>query len=228
MFIFTFICSLFISKKKEYDEPSPFYRKLLAILTRIAFFVARIHVHADGMDKVPSDTRFLIVGNHISNFDPIITWDVFGLDKVIFITKPENFRYPFFGRLIHRMGYLGIDRDNPRNAVKTINKAAQLMKDDRTSVCIYPEGTRNKSGVGLLPFHHGALKAAQLADVPIVAVLYRDTPKIFKRFPWRGTDVYLDVLEVIPADEVASHKTVDLGNHIRDLMLARQKEIVNI
>lgn len=221
MFIFTFICSLFISKKKEYDEPSNFYRTLMNILTRIAFAVARIRVHASGMEMVPEDSRFLIVGNHISNFDPIITWSIFGLDKVIFITKPENFRYPFFGRLIHRLGFIGIDRENPRNAVKTINKAAQLMRDDRTSVCIYPEGTRNKSGEGLLPFHHGALKAAQLANVPIVVLLARDTPLIFKRFPWRGTDVYMDVLGVIPADEVVSQKTVDLGNRISKMMLAK-------
>lgn len=192
---------------------------MLGILTKIAFFVARIRVHTSSMENVPHGSRFLIVGNHISNFDPIIAWSVFGLDNVIFVTKPENFKYPFFGRIIHRLGFIGIDRENPRNALKSIQKAAQVMKDDQISVCIYPEGTRNKSGEGLLPFHHGALKAAQLADVPVVVAVNRNTPDIMKHFPWKGTDVYLDILEVIPKEQVSEMKTVDLGNHIREIML---------
>jgi len=224
MFIFTFICSLFISMRKEYEEPSRFFRTMLELQTKVAVFIARIRIHVTGKEKIPQDTRFLMVGNHISNFDPILTWHVFPENKLLFITKPENFKYPFYGRIIYRCGFMAIDRKSPRNALKTIQKAAKVMKDDRFSVCVYPEGTRNKTGEGLLPFHHGALKAAQMAHVPIAVLLVRGTPQIAKRFPWRGTDVYMDVLDVIPAEEVAAAKTVELGNRIREMMLDKLSE----
>ena len=222
MFIFTFICSLFINKKREYEKPSRFFRKMLGILTSIAFFAARIRLHVSGEELLP-ERNFLIVSNHISNFDPILTWKFIGLDKIIFITKPENFKQPFFGRIIHRLGFLGIDRENPRNALKTIQKAAKVLKQGEMSVGVYPEGTRNRSAEGLLPFHNGSLKMAQLAEVPIVVVYVRDSHLIAKHFPWKGTDVYLDILKVIPEEEVASGKTVDIGNSIREMMLKRAK-----
>ena len=176
-------------------------------------------MYTSGFEQIPEEGQYLLVSNHISNFDPIVGWHLIGLDKLIFVTKPENFNQPFFGRIIYRCGFLGIDRENPRNALKTIQQAAKVIKEDGMSVAIYPEGTRNRKGTGLLPFHHGALKIAQLANVPIVVTTVKGTPDIAKRFPWRGTDVYVDVLEVIPAETVKNTKTVDMGNQIRKLML---------
>lgn len=62
---------------------------------------------------------------------------------------------------------MAIDRENPRNALLTIEKAAKLIESDEVSIGIYPEGTRSKECV-LLPFHNGVFKIAQKASVPIV------------------------------------------------------------
>lgn len=221
MFIFTIICSLFIDRRKKYKSNSKFYRFLLETCTKIVVFFGRIHIHTTGIEKVPENTRFLLVGNHISNFDPILTWHVLNKNKLIFISKPENFKQPVFGAVIQRCCFLSIDRESPRESVKTIMDAAKLIKEDKFSVGLYPEGTRNRSGEVLLPFHNGMFKIAQTANAPIVVVTMRGTDKIASNFPWRRSDVYLDVLDVIPADEVAAERTAELGERIREQMLTK-------
>ena len=121
-----------------------------------------------------------MVSNHRSKFDPILSWLVFGDRQLSFISKPENFKVPVFGRLIHRLCFMPIDRENPRNAVKTINRAVDLINRDVATVAVYPEGTRNY-GEGLLPFHNAMFKIAQKANVPIVVVTVKNTYDIQKK-----------------------------------------------
>lgn len=225
MFIFAFICSLFVNKKKEYKDESRFYRFLLETTTKIAVFIGRIHIHVTGLDKVPEDRKFLLIQNHRSNFDPILSWHVFSKSKLVFITKPKNFTRPIFGAIIWRLRFLGIDRENPRNALKTIQKAAEYIRTGDASVGLYPEGTRNWSDDPLLPFHHGSLKIAQMASCPIVVTTIRGSQQIAKNFPWHKTDVYVDVLDVIESEEHETITTVDLGERVRATMLTTLKEL---
>lgn len=146
------ISALLVNTKKEYRQESKFYRFLLNSATFFAAKLIRIKLHVTGKELLP-ETRFLMVSNHRSKFDPILSWLVFGDRQIAFISKPENFKVPVFGRLIHRLCFMPIDRQNPRNAVKTINRAVDLINRDVATVAVYPEGTRNY-GEGLLPFHN--------------------------------------------------------------------------
>ena len=110
-----------------------------------------------------------------------------------------------------------IDRENPRNAIVTINKAAKLLKKQEVSIGIYPEGTRSKNGQ-LLPFHNGVFKIAQKAGSAIVVLCVTGTEKISKQTPFRRTDVYLDVLEVFSAQGIKETKTEMIGTAVRRLM----------
>ena len=216
--LFLFVCSLFVSSKKEYEDHSRFYRALLNGATALAMKIMRIRIHISGMEKVPQDTKkVLFVSNHRSNFDPIITWYVLRKWKIAFVSKPSNFKIPFFGRIIRKCCFMPIDRENPRNAIVTINKAAKLLKKQEVSIGIYPEGTRSKNGQ-LLPFHNGVFKIAQKAEAPIVVLCVTGTEKISKRTPFRRTDVYLDVLEVFSAQGIKETKTEMIGTAVRCLI----------
>ncbi len=216
-FLFLGICALLVDSQKEYEQNSPFYRFLLESATAAALKLLRIRVHVSGMEKIPKDEKVLFVCNHRSNFDPLITWHALKNWKIAFVSKPENFKVPFFGRIIRKCCFLPIDRENPRKAIVTINKAAKLLKKQEVSVGIYPEGTRSKT-CQLLPFHNGVFKIAQKAEAPIVVLCITGTQKISKRTPFQHTDVYLDVLAVFPMQGVKETKTEMIGTAVRHLI----------
>ena len=121
--------------------------------------------------------------------------------------------------VVKTLGYLAIDRENDREALKTILRAADYMKRGICSVGIYPEGTRSHSHA-MLPFHNGSFKAAQRAHVPVAVACSRGTEKLNKGFFLHPHDVYLEILELIPADQVKTMSTQELAEHSRALMQA--------
>ena len=221
--LFLSICALLVSPDKTYEKNSPFYRFLLESATAVAIKLLRIRVHISGIEKIPKDEKVLFVSNHRSNFDPLITWNALKKWKIAFVSKPENFKVPYFGRIIRKCCFLPIDRENPRKAIVTINKAAKLLKKQEVSVGIYPEGTRSKS-CQLLPFHNGVFKIAQKAETPIVVLCVTGTEKIAKRTPFKPTDVYLDVLDVLPTQGVKETKTEKIGTTVRQLIMTNTEK----
>lgn len=215
--LFLCVCCLFIDPRKEYEMNSRFYRFLLDSATSAAMKLCRIRVHVSGIEKIPRDIKVLFVSNHRSNFDPIITWYALKKWKIAFVSKPENFKVPFFGRIIRKCCFMPIDRENPRKAIPTINRAAKLLKKQQVSIGIYPEGTRSKT-CEILPFHNGVFKIAQKADAPVVVLCITGTEKISKRTPFQHTDVYLDVLEVFEGEHIKETKTELIGTAVRRLI----------
>lgn len=215
--LFLSVCALLVDKNQEYRTDSPFYRFLLNSATAFSVKLLGIHVHANGLELLPKNGRFLLVGNHRSNFDPILTWYVLKEENLAFISKPENFRIPIFGRIIRKCCFLPIDRENARNAVKTIQAAAELLKADSVSIGVYPEGTRSKDKQ-LLPFHNGVFKIAKEANVPIVVVAIQGTEQIHKNYFRRRSLVQLTIVDVISADEVEAHRTAELGQRVKDAL----------
>ena len=148
---FLFIASLFISRKKEYDTDSPFYRKLLYRGTDAMLWPLRIHVNFTGKEKIPKTKRVFFVYNHVSNFDPILLYTELKDWNISFLSKEENFHVPVFGRFARRCLFLAIDREAPKEALKAINKAvgaeapAEPEKPEETEPVKEPE-----AGGGLL------------------------------------------------------------------------------
>ena len=222
--LFLGICALLVDPKKEYPKHSDFYRFLLDSATAAALKLLRVSVRVTGAEQIPQDTGVLFVSNHRSNFDPIVTWYGLRRWKIAFVSKPENFRIPFFGRIIRKCCFLPIDRKDPRKAIKTINRAAQLLHDRQVTVGIYPEGTRSKSGK-LLPFHNGVFKISQKAHAPVVVLWVSGTDKLAGKPLLRKTDVCVDVLGVLPAEYILQNKTEQIGLEVRRLMeLQKEKE----
>lgn len=223
--LFTIFCSFIVNTKKEYKNDSKLYRFLLNSWSGFAIRIARVKVLCTGLEKIPADRVFLVVGNHRSNFDPIITWYVLRKFPIAYISKEENFRIPFFGRIIRKCCFMPIDRKNPMNAMKAINSATDLLKSGKLSVGVYPEGTRNKTKEPLLSFHDGVFLIAKKAKAPIVVITLKNTDEIYKNFPLRYTKVFLEVSEVIPAEYVFSARTAEIGARVKEIMLGSLEKV---
>ena len=116
-------------------------------------------------------------------------------------------KIPVIGSVLERLCFLAIDRENARNAVTTIKRSAELIKDVGLSVGIYPEGTRSKDG-NLLPFHAGSFKIAKLAGCPVAVVTIRYEKSGL--LPWNKR-VYLQVVDVMDEAFVAENNTAAMS-----------------
>jgi 1-acyl-sn-glycerol-3-phosphate acyltransferase len=171
--------------------------------------LARIVIKVNGKERLP-DVPYLLVCNHRSNFDNFILTSVIRDPYLVFISNPENFKIPFVGLLIKRCGYLAIDRENPRNALKTIHASADLVKNENMCVGVFPEGTRGH-GEGVAPFSEGCFLVAKKSACPIVVASLKDTDSIHSRFP-RKTTVTLDFVGVIDAEDAKMKRSGELSD----------------
>ena len=209
--------ALFVNPKKEYVKPNKYYAFVLEMTHRTLFTLGNIRVKTVGKEKLPSG-RFLLVSNHRSAYDPLCTWVSMHEREITFISKEENLKKPFIGRWGKRLGCLPIDREDPRKAIKTINRAAELIAEDKLSMGVYPEGTRSV-GAELLDFHNAVFKIAQKAKVPIVVMAIDGSEKIKKRFLFRRTNVYITIADVIDTEFVINNGTKEIGERAKNSMI---------
>ena len=206
--------SLFLYSDKEIEKPKKGSVFIVKQSFKVIMDLAFIRVKRTGMENVPTDTKFLIVSNHRSNFDPFpISYYFKG--NIANVSKPSNLTMPIYGNFIRRCGYITMPRDDDFAAVKSIVKAANFIKKQITSVVIFPEGTRNKTNENILEFKGGSFKIATKAKCPIVAVALTNTDKVHKRWPFKPTTVYMDVVGVYNYDDYKDMNTQELSSIIQ-------------
>lgn len=217
--LFLWIASLFVPRRKMYTKFSPFYYALLQSASSLVLFVTRIKVEKVNFDKIPKDGRFLLIMNHTSNFESILTWSIFRKRQFIFVSKEENFDLPIFGKFLSKSCFQAIDRSDPKQSLRVLNQVTEFLKNDQNCVGIFPEGTRNQ-GTELLPFHDGVLRPAIKAQVPIIVMTVRGAKHVKDNFPLHGTTVSFHVVDVIYPEEMKGESTHTLSARARAKMEA--------
>lgn len=129
--------------------------------------LAGVRVRLSGTENLRPDRNYIFVGNHVSQFD-IFSFQGYFPHDFRWVAKKELFRIPVFGAAMRRAGLISIDRAKGRDALKSLNQAAERIAQG-TSVLIFPEGTRSPSGE-LQPFKTGAVTLAIKAGVPVVPI----------------------------------------------------------
>lgn len=190
-------------------NPSPRTRRVgqwcIKSLMRWLLVMLGVRVTVKGSDKLP-DTPYLLVSNHRSAFDPITSLAAIQ-SPLVFVAKPGVLKIPILGPLLERLCFQAIDRENARNAVTTIKRSAELIKDVGLCVGIYPEGTRSKDGI-LLPFHAGSFKIAKMANCPVAVVSVRYEKRGL--LPWNKR-THLQVVDVMDEAFVADSNTATMS-----------------
>jgi 1-acyl-sn-glycerol-3-phosphate acyltransferase len=116
---------------------------------------------------------------------------------------------------------LFLDRQNIREGLKTILKGVELVKSG-ISVCIFPEGTRNKAADTFLPFHEGSLKIAEKGKVPIIPMTIVNSAGIFEdHFPKiKKATVVIEYGDPIYIDSLPKEERKNLGSRVQQLIEA--------
>ena len=218
-----FLYLLYLCKKVDQDVPQegddPHYRRFANLILESVLPVLQLHIKKNGMEKVPENGRFLLVCNHCSDSDPIILLRVFTKYQLAFISKKENRDMFVIGPMMHKLQCQLINRENDREALKTILKCIQILKEDKASVAVFPEGGILTEDGKLHHFRPGVFKIAQKAEVPIVVCTLKNTlPVVPNILHLRPSHVTLDVLDVIDVETVKALKTVEIAEKAYGLM----------
>lgn len=210
------ITGLFLPKDQFPEKNHRGFRTVTVFTMGLICRLFGIRIKISGLENMPQTGRFLLVSNHRSNFDPLVLGWALRSWEMAFVMKPDILKIPIAGPFTFQSGYIPMDRENNRAALKAILRAVELIKKDWVSIGIFPEGTRNR-GEGLLEFRNGAFKIAQKANVPVVIARLDGTDLAPKRFP-RPTTVCLEIRQVLDPEFVAAHSTAEIGNVVRQIL----------
>jgi len=114
---------------------------------------------------------------------------------------------------------LFLDRDNIKEGLKTILEAIEKVKSG-ISICIFPEGTRNKTSDTFLPFHDGSFKIADKGSVPIIPMTIVNSADIFEdHFPKiKKTTVVIEYGKPIYMNELDKENRKAIGKYVQGII----------
>lgn len=151
------------------------FRIICKIWMKFFFFVTGCSLKLKGKNNFHPGENYIITCNHNSFMDVLVaTPSIPGANKTI--AKAELAKIPLFG-LVYKRGSVLVDRkdkDSRKNSFIKMKKVLSM----RMHMCIYPEGTRNKTDLPLTPFHDGAFKLAVETQTAIMPTLLFNTRKI--------------------------------------------------
>jgi 1-acyl-sn-glycerol-3-phosphate acyltransferase len=212
MFISTMLIVLIpIWATKFWPEP-----KRTDIMIRISrvwmgafFFLSGLRLKIRGREHFAPGQNYVVVCNHRSMMDvPITSPGIPGANKTI--AKSEMAKIPLFG-IIYKRGSVLVDRKSDASR-KESYRTMRWVLESGMHMCIYPEGTRNKTDKPLKEFHDGAFRLAAESGKPIMPTVIFGTStvlpnnKSFWFWPSRMEMHFLEPIELGPDDTAQTLK----------------------
>ena len=217
-FVFFWLMCQIVDQSREQKHDSKFYRTMLGLYIAAIKTVTRLHIHTEGLEKTPKDGRFLLVCNHINDLDPVVLLAYFKKKQLAFISKRENADMFIVGKIMHKIQCQRINRENDKEALRTIINCIKIIQEDKASIGVFPEGYTSKDGL-LHPFRSGVLKIAQKANVPIVVCTLQNTNKVFRNIKkLKATHVHLHLIKVLQPEELKGKTAVEVGELVHSMM----------
>lgn len=199
------------SLQERYDLIRKLSAKLLKYL--------RVDIHAQGMYNIQNTrTQFLIV-NHFSLLDAL-TIMTYSQKPIIFIAKEETYKMPLAGKCLKLLDGITLKRGNLRAEINSIRAMENCLKDGLT-VCIFPEGTRNRSYTA--PFNEfkaGSFKPGMRAKVEIVPITLIGTQFPLKMTNFKRYPICLTVGKPYLPSDYEGKSTVEFSKSVQTSMQA--------
>lgn len=176
-------------------------------------------VRRKGKEHFRKGENYVVVINHNSLVDvPVSSPWIPGPNKTL--AKVEMARIPIFG-VIYKSGSILVNRKNKNSRVESFIRMQEML-DKGLHLCLYPEGTRNKTSEPLQPFFDGAFVTAIKAQKPVIPGLIFNTGQILphnRRFwAWPHT-IHFHFLEPVPTAGLSLKDAADFKQRIYNLML---------
>lgn len=196
---------------------------------KVILFICGTRITVIGEENVPKDETVLYIGNHKSYFDIVITYARCpGLTG--YVAKDSMKKVPLLSTWMRRLHCLFINREDVKEALKTILAGVENIKNG-ISVCIFPEGTRNKTDELMLPFKEGSFKMAEKTGCAIIPMAINNSAEILENhFPKvKKTHVVLEYGKPIYPNELDKETRKKVGAYCQSIiveMLKKNQELV--
>ena len=179
--------------------------------------------------KKVKDGPCVYVCNHYGMFDPIYP-AVTTSEGIHFIAKKELTKTPVIGWAMRKIKGIAANRDG--NDLRVVMDSFKCLKNGE-KIALFPEGTRNKIGAELLPFHHGAAMISIKTKAPIIPMMIYEKPRVFRMShiligePFELTEYYdrkLTEEEMNEADEKIRQRMLDMRAQHREWLETKKKK----
>lgn len=196
-------------------------RSSLAIVNwafRCVRFLAGTKVDYIGEENIPTDTSVLYVGNHRSYFDIVLTYPRVPRPTG-YVAKKEMEKVPLLNVWMKNLHCVFLDRNDVKAGLKTIVQAIDMMKNG-ISICIFPEGTRNKEEGTFLAFHEGSFRIATKSGCPIIPMTINNSAAVFEnQFPKiRKSHVIIEYGKPIYPNDLPKETQKQLGPYVQNII----------
>ncbi len=207
-------------------------RSSLAIVNwafRRCLDISGVKLTVIGEENVPKDRPVLYVGNHRSFFDIPLTY-VRVPRPTGYIAKKEMLKFPLLRDWMRNLHCLFLDRNDLKAGMQMILDSIEKVKSG-ISICIFPEGTRNKENDTFLPFHAGSFKIAEKTGCPVVPMAINNSSGILEdHFPRiKKTHVVLEYGKPIYLDDMDRAQRKNVAKMAEDAvkeMYLKNRELV--
>jgi len=180
------------------------------------FPLSGIRLTIKGRSQFKKGENYVVVCNHNSLMDvPLSSPGIPGANKTI--AKIEMSKVPLFG-IIYKRGSVLLDRKNDESRKSSYMEMKNVLSKGM-HMCIYSEGTRNKTNDPLKSFHDGAFKLSFETGKKIIPCLIKGTrsmlplDKTFFFWPGKASMEFLP-----PVDPADFSNAASLKKHVFDLM----------
>ena len=204
-----------IKKYKGQEEADKYAQKTAYLWAKYTIKTIGIDLEVKGLENIP-DEACVFIGNHTSILDiPIMFYTI---DRLVgFVAKKEMLKAPVIGTWLEKAHCIPLDRENPREAIKTINYGVELLKKGY-SLAIFPEGTRSKDG-NIGEFKKGSLKLATKAKAPIVPIaIDRAYTSFEKDKKFKPSKIKVTFGNVISTAELTKEEEKTLNEDVRNII----------
>jgi 1-acyl-sn-glycerol-3-phosphate acyltransferase len=195
---------------------------------RFNSYITPARVKVIGREKIKKGQSYIVVSNHQSLYDIIILFGWLLMD-IKWVIKTELRTYPVLSFAAEKGGQIWIDRSNPKTAYESLLRAKDKLTNG-TSMMVFPEGTRSRTGE-LGEFKKGAFRTALELGLPILPITIINTrnilpPKTLDLFPGHALMKIHEPVDINDYDESSSDKLISdvkaiiqkgLDEHLQDL-----------
>lgn len=214
LFIVTMVIILIPFLFFSYFKPDPQKTKNFASLARIWMGVflplAGCPLRVRGREKFAPGQTYIVTCNHNALLDvPVSYPGIPGGNKTI--AKIEMARMPIFG-MFYRTGSVLVDRKSETSRRESVTKMKDVLEMG-LHMCLYPEGTRNKTADPIKSFHDGAFRLSLMTGHAIIPAIIFNTRKIMpadQTFYFRPCRLYMHFLDPVvpqPGETIESLKS---------------------